>query len=172
MMREEIKRRIKEIDNKLECLKELVDSEAFAPKKNKLTEFEQSVRDMIVKELTTEFDYQDSHVTATVSLDDKTAHRLSLGLLELAKKELLEQWDVDMKNEYERGKRDGLTLGYNKATKEYNESVAYHYDNPPYVLCRFGGVCNNPMKDCLNCPMNPVGLNTTTTTSGTCKKED
>ena len=58
-----------------------------------LTEFEQSVRDMIVKELTTEFDYQDSHVTATVSLDDKTAHRLSLGLLELAKKELCKKED-------------------------------------------------------------------------------
>lgn len=45
-------------------------------------------------------------------------------LLETARKEFVEKWIQDMKNEYERGKRDGLTAGYNKAMKEYNE-----YDN-------------------------------------------
>ena len=139
---------------------------------SELTEFEEELRQVIVSALSGETpNGSGGTMSWAVDLSDDDVRKLAPKVLELAKKKLLKQWNEDMKNEYERGKRDGLTIGYNKATKEYNESVAYHYDNPPYVFCRFGGICNNPMKDCLNCPMNPVGLNTTTTISGTCKKD-
>ena len=67
---------------------------------------------------------------------------------------------------------DQYWKGREDARKEYEKGNTYHYPDPPFILCQFGGICNNPMRDCLNCPMHSTGLNTTTTTSGTCKKED
>ena len=139
-----------------------------------LTEFEQSVRDMIVKELTTKFDNKDSRITATVSLDDKTAHRLSLGLLELAKKEICKGCTTNMdgfikgRTAAEKDYQQGYMDGYKDAEKRDNESVAYHYPTygPP---CFYGGVCINPFKDCINCPNHTSGTTINTTS---CKKED
>lgn len=81
-------------------------------------------------------------------------------LLALAKKELLGKWNEDMKDEYARGKRDGLTIGYNKAMKEYNESVAYHFPimpTPPSGWGCDGTYCTNPQMDCINCPRKTTG---------------
>ena len=98
----------------------------------------------------------------------ETIKQSSKSLLEFAKKELLGQWDEDMKNEYARGKKDGIAIGYNDAIKKYNESVSYPYPTyqPP---CFYGGVCTNPFRDCINCPGHSSG--TTINTSGTCNKD-
>ena len=172
MIRKEIKRRIHEVENELQALKELVDSEAFAPKENELTEFEESLRQVIVSSLSGEApNGSGGTMSWAVYLSDDDVRKLAPKILELAKKELIDQWYKDMKNEYERGKRDGLTIGYNKAMKEYNESVAYHFltYGPP---CHHGGICTNPMKDCINCPRTSTSdCISHSTTSGTCKKD-
>ena len=80
-------------------------------------------------------------------------------LLELAKKEICKECTVGL-DQYWKGRKD--------AREEYEKPYTYLFYKP----CHFGGICNNPMRDCLNCPMHSTGLNTTTTTSGTCKKED
>lgn len=132
-----------------------------------LTEFEQGVRDMIVSALTTTHTVSDGQVTSSVVMDYNTVRLLAAGLLKLAKKELIRQWNEDMKNEYARGKKDGITIGYNDAMKKYNEAVSYHYPTcePP---CFHGGPCTNPMLDCINCPRRSSG---TTNTSATNKAE-
>jgi hypothetical protein len=82
-----------------------------------------------------------------------------------------------MKAEYERGKRDGITIGYNKAMKEYNESVAYHFPNMPvnpYGWGCDGTHCINPHGDCINCPKRYSSgetITTPNTSSGTLKAE-
>lgn len=65
---------------------------------------------------------------------------------------------------------DSYIKGREDARKEAERSYTFHYDTyqPP---CFHGGVCTNPMRDCINCPMHSSGT-TTNTTSGTCKKED
>ena len=139
-------------------------------KKPELTEFEEGVRQVIVSALSGETpNGSGGTMSWAVALSDDDVRRLAPRLLKLAKKELLGQWNENMKDEYARGKRDGLTIGYNKAMKEYNESVAYHYPTyqPP---CFHGGVCTNPFKDCINCPRQSSDY-TNTTTSGTCKKD-
>jgi hypothetical protein len=92
-------------------------------------------------------------------------------LLALAKKELFEKWNENMKDEYARGKKDGLTIGYNKAMKEYNESVAYHFPimpTPPSGLGCDGTHCTNPQMDCINCPRKTTGGSfSTSSASGT-----
>lgn len=139
-------------------------------KKPELTEFEEGVRQVIVSALSGETpNGSGGTMSWAVALSDDDVRRLAPRLLKLAKKELLGQWNENMKDEYARGKRDGLTIGYNKAMKEYNESVAYHYPTygPP---CHYGGICTNPLKDCINCPGTTGGINISTT-SGTCKKD-
>ena len=107
--------------------------ETFIQKKlTEMTEFEQGVRDMIINTLTTVHTSSNGQITSTVTMDKNTTHLLAAGLLKLAKKELLKEWNENMKDEYARGKRDGLTIGYNNgysdAEKRYNESVAYHLE--------------------------------------------
>lgn len=64
---------------------------------------------------------------------------------------------------------DSYIKGREDARKEAEKSYTFHYDTyqPP---CFHGGVCTNPMRDCINCPMHSSGT-TTNTTSGTCKKD-
>lgn len=59
--------------------------------------------------------------------------------------------------------------GREDVRKEAEKSYTFRYDTyqPP---CFHGGVCTNPMRDCINCPMHSSGA-TTNTTSGTCKKD-
>ena len=146
MMREEIKRRIHEVENELQALKELVDSEAFSPKEPKLTEFEQYVDDIV-----------DDAIREDTEGGIKT---ITTRLLELAKKELCKGCTVGL-NQYWKGKED--------ARKEANKSYTFQYP-PYYPPCRFGGICTNPFKDCINCPRTggDIGISTT---SGTCKKD-
>lgn len=119
---------------------------AFVKKKlSGLTEFEELLAGVICE-------WGDSEETKISNYVKKHSPKL----LELAKKELLKVWNENMKAEYERGKRDGITIGYNKAMKEYNESVAYHYNTRP--LCwEPGGTCTNPQMDCVNCPRKTTG---------------
>lgn len=67
----------------------------------------------------------------------------------------------------------GYTNGYKDAEKRYNESVAYHFPNPPAINiptwtppCYNGGPCTNPFKDCINCPRANVVISPNTA-SGT-----
>lgn len=135
------------------------------------TEFEEGVRQVVVSALSGETpNGSGGTMSWAVALSDDDVRRLAPRLLKLAKKELLGQWNENMKDEYARGKRDGLTIGYNKAIKEAEESEHYHYPFYP-AMCFHGGVCTNPMRDCINCPMHSSGATTNTTTSGTCKKD-
>ena len=65
---------------------------------------------------------------------------------------------------------DHYWKGCEDARKEYEKPITYHYPTyqPP---CFHGGVCTNPMRDCINCPMHSSGATTNTITSGTCKKD-
>ena len=90
-----------------------------------------------------------------------TIRQYSKSLLEFAKKEICKGCTVGL-DQYCKGRED--------ARKEAERSYTFHY--PIYEpLCFHGGVCTNPMRDCINCPMHSSGT-TTNTTSGTCKKED
>lgn len=87
-------------------------------------------------------------------------------LLAFAKKELFKEWNENMKDEYNRGKKDGLTIGYSEAMKEYNESVAYHFPimpTPPSGWGCDGTHCTNPHHDCINCPVKYSSGGTITT---------
>lgn len=104
---------------------------------------------------------------------EELLHESAKTLLSLAKKELLKEWNENMKDEYARGKKDGLTIGYNNgykdAEKQYNESVAYHFPVMPqsHPFCyEPGGTCTNPQMDCINCPRRTGGgFNTSSGTS-------
>lgn len=125
-----------------------------------LTEFEQGVRDMIVNALTTTHTVSDGQVTSSVVMDYNTTHLLAAGLLELAKKEICKGCTVGL-DQYWKGLED--------ARKEAEKPITYHY--PTYWLpCHHGGVCTNPMRDCINCPRTGSDIGTFTT-SGTCKKD-
>ncbi len=144
--------------------------EAFIQKKlTRMTEFEKVLADTIgyaISQSVVEPNYETY----------KFVKDWSERLLDAAKKELFKEWNEDMKNEYARGKRDGLTIGYNKAMKEVDENRIYKYEGPaPSIYwppCYYGGVCTNPFHDCINCPRQlTVGINTITGTS-TAKVED
>lgn len=101
-------------------------------------------------------------------------HKSANKLLELAKKEICKECSANLEG-YIKGRtaankdyQQGYMDGYKKAEEDYNQSVVYHYPiyQPP---CFYGGVCTNPMKDCINCPRQSSG--TTINTSGTCKKD-
>lgn len=148
MMREEIKRRIHDVENELKALKELVDSEAFAPKEPELTEFEEMLYSL--------FDAYNGltiDVRAAVDANAKT-------LLELAKKEICKGCTVGI---------DSYIKGRDDERKEAEKSYTFHYPTyqPP---CFHGGICTNPMRDCINCPNRSSGT-AINTTSGTCKKD-
>lgn len=79
-------------------------------------------------------------------------------LLELAKKEICK----------------GCTVGLDQYWKGYEEAMKAKkhctFQCPTYEPpCFHGGVCTNPMKDCINCPRQSTG--TTINTSETCKKD-
>ena len=161
-MREEIKRRIHEVENELQALKELVDSEAFAQvNEPELTEYEESVRCTIVKHLTWH-DPNGSGMSSTVFIGNDTTKELASDLLELAKKEICKGCTVGL-DQYWKGRDD--------ERKEAASSCTFHYPTyePP---CFHGGVCINPMRDCVNCPRVQMPTPNIATTSGTCKKED
>ena len=118
-----------------------------------LTEFEQGVRDMVINVFTT------THSVSDV-MDYNTTHLLAAGLLELAKKEICNGCTVGL-NQYWNGRDD--------ERKEAQKFYTFQYP-PYYPPCRFGGMCTNPFKDCINCPRTcgDIGISTT---SGTCKKD-
>ena len=158
MMREEIKRRIHEVENELQALKELVDSDAFASKENELTEFEQGLvnfynkRSAILPDRDGVFNKHDCA---------ELLHESARELLELAKKEICKGCTVSI---------DSYIKGRDDERKEAEKSYTFHYPTygPP---CPHGGMCANPFKDCIHCPRTggDIGISTT---SGTCKKED
>lgn len=82
-------------------------------------------------------------------------------LLELVKKEICKGCTVGL-DQYWKGRED--------AKKEYERPITFHY--PSYTtyerLCFHGGVCTNPMMDCINCPRRSSG---TINTSATNKAE-
>lgn len=117
-------------------------------KKPKLTEFEEMLYSIFDAYNGLEID-----VRAAVDANAKT-------LLELAKKEICKGCTVSI-DSYIKGREDGR--------KETEKSYTFHYPFYP-AMCFHGGVCTNPMRDCINCPMHSSGT-TTNTTSGTCKKD-
>lgn len=128
-----------------------------------MTEFEQEVSDIV--------EYCKEH-GENVAFDYAKRHAKTL--LALAKKELLKEWNENMKDEYARGKRDGLTIGYNNgykdAEKRYNESVTYPLPimpTPPSGWGCDGTHCTNPHHDCINCPFQ-YSSGETITTPNTC----
>ena len=64
---------------------------------------------------------------------------------------------------------DNYIKGREDGREEAEMSYTFHYPTyePP---CFHGGICTNPMRDCINCPTHSSGA-TTNTTSGTCKKD-
>lgn len=117
-------------------------------KKPKLTEFEEMLYSIFDAYNGLKID-----VKAAVDVNAKT-------LLELAKKEICKGCTVSI-DSYIRGRED--------ERKEAEKSYTFHYPiyEPP---CFHGGICTNPMRDCINCPMHSSDA-TTNTTSGTCKKD-
>ena len=162
-MREEIKRRIHDVENELQALKELVDSEAFAPKETELTEFELHL-----------LDWMSSDCNGKIPMNDmKRAVRLrAKELLELAKNEICKGCTVNIEG-YSKGRADagegymkGYMDGYKAAEENSPRSLSYN------LPCPHGGMCTNPFKDCVNCPRVQMPIPNIATTSGTCKKED
>jgi hypothetical protein len=151
----------------------LDDVEAFIQKKlSRLTEFEESLRQIIVEALSGETpNGSGGTMSWAIALNNDDVKKLAPKVLALAKKQLFEKWNENMKDEYARGKKDGLTIGYNKAMKEYNESVAYHFPIMPTPPCGWGcdGThCTNPQMDCINCPRKTTGGSfSTSSASGT-----
>ena len=90
-----------------------------------------------------------------------TIRQCSKSLLELAKKEICKGCTVSI---------DSYIKGRDDERKEAEKSYTFHYPFYP-AMCFHGGICTNPMRDCINCPMHSSGT-TTNTTSGTCEKED
>lgn len=123
-----------------------------------LTEFEQEIKDLIsdARHLT---DIQCDGSQKFVS-DDDLRKTYAKTLLELAKKEICKGCTVGL-DQYWKGRDDERGA--------QDKSKTFHYDTyqPP---CFHGGICTNPMRDCINCPMHSSGT-TTNTTSGTCKKD-
>jgi hypothetical protein len=137
-----------------------------------LTEFEEELRRIIVATLSGETpDGSGGTMSWAVDLSDDDVRKLAPKVMELAKKDLYKILDKNMKDEFERGRLQGFGEGYQKATEEHNKSVAYHFPTygPP---CHHGGICTNPFKDCINCPITGGDIGIYTTTLGTCKKED
>lgn len=81
-------------------------------------------------------------------------------LLELAKKEICKGCTVSM---------DSYIKGRDDERKEHEKPITYHYPmyEPPCVL---GGICADHIRDCINCSKT-TGDISTSTTSGTCKKD-
>ena len=81
-------------------------------------------------------------------------------LLELAKKELCKDCAANLEG-YIKGRQDAL--------KEMEENRVYKHEGPTipafWPPCHYGGECTNPFRDCLNCPRQTIGINTTTGTS-------
>ena len=158
-VREEIKRRIHEMTNELQALKELVDSEAFVPKEPELTEFEEGLvnfyneRSSILPDKDGVYNKHDCA---------ELLHKSAKILLELAKKELCNGCAANL---------EGYIKGRQDARKEMDEQNHYVYKGPTiptHILsCPYNtGGCTNPMRDCINCPYYPsVGINTATGTS-------
>lgn len=166
---------------------------------SELTEFEEGVRQVVVSALSGETSNGSGGTMSwAVVLSDDDVKKLAPRLLELAKKELLSYADENnpaieaiadlertyfcnpdklpkwLKDDIEikelKAHANGYDKGYENARKEYEKSTTYHY--PIYQpMCFHGGVCTNPMRDCINCPMHSSGATTNTTTSGTCKKD-
>jgi len=92
---------------------------------------------------------------------DEFLHKSANKLLELAKKEICKGCTVGFE-QYWKGRED--------AKKEYERPITFHYPSYPTYEppCFHGGVCTNPMLDCINCPRRSSG---TINTSATNKAE-
>lgn len=121
-------------------------------KKPELTEFEEKV-----KELIGSYPHATNENKGSILYEVQKA---AAELLELAKKEICKGCTVGL-DQYWKGRED--------ARKEAEKSYTFQYP-PYYPPCRFGGICTNPFKDCVNCPRTggDIGIYTT---SGTCKKD-
>lgn len=158
--KEEIKRRIHEITNELQALKELVDS-----KEPELTEFEQYV-DMVVDD-------------AIRENTEGGIKAITKKILILAKAELLCHADesnpaieaiANLEREIANGKYPKwLSDMLDEAYKDGQKSMTYEYHGPSiptYFPACYRGICTNPARDCINCPrQSTVGISTATGTS-------
>lgn len=127
----------------------------------KLTEFEESLRQVIVSALSGETpNGSGGTMKWAVYLGDDDIQKLAPKVMELAKKEICKKCTVGL-DQYWKGRDD--------ARKEAEKSCTFHYPTyePP---CHHGGICTNPFKDCINCPRTGGDIGTFTT-SGTCKKD-
>ena len=127
-----------------------------------LTEFEEELRQVIVSVLSGETpNGSGGTMSWAVDLSDDDIRKLAPKVMELAKKEICKGCTVGL-DQYWKGKED--------ARKEAEKSYTFQYP-PYYPPCRFGGICTNPFKDCINCSRTggDIGISTT---SGTCKRED
>ena len=137
-------------------------------KLSRLTEFEEEVSDIV--------EYCKEH-GKNVAFDYAKRHAKTL--LALAKKELLKD------NELGRKHLEGYIMGRNDALREMSDFMESHFNtkkaidgvdltdlynkefgrNQQPACLRYGGICYNPMRDCINCPapIDPSSI----TTSGT-----
>lgn len=164
-------------------------------KLSRLAEFEQEVSDIVeyCKEHgeNVAFDYAKRHAKTLLALAKKELlsyadesnpkieamadleRAVTCGNVDNIPKWLVEEFNKAFKKGQESSHEDyvrGYTNGYKDAEKRYNESVSYHFPNPPAINiptwtppCYNGGPCTNPLKDCINCPRTNVVI----TASGT-----
>lgn len=100
----------------------------------KLTKFEQCMSEFVDKR--DEYEYDSTNVCELNNRVVELIHTYSAKLLSIAKKELADEFINEYNKGYERGKREDHTEGYNKAMRDYNESVTFHYTEKslhPYV---------------------------------------
>ena len=125
-------------------------------KKPELTPLAQALSDYLIND----FDF-----FATKKWDKKKWNEVmntqAAELLAIAKKEICRGCTVGLE-QYCKGRED--------AKEEAEMSYTFQYPVYP-AMCFRGGVCTNPMRDCINCPMHSSGATTNTITSGTCKKD-
>lgn len=144
-------------------------------KLSRLTEFQEAVRVMITKALTTHIkDGNGKEMSSTVFIDDDTAILISAGLLELAKKELLKDDELAKKHldGYCLGREDTLRDMMDFVESKFHGKKAKEFDTPAINIptweppCYNGGPCTNPQMDCINCPRRTTG-GVFSTSSGT-----
>ena len=149
---------------------EIKDGKVIVRKKEEpLTEFEQSVRVCVTKNLTTHIkDGNGREMSSTVFIDDVTAKQISQELLELARKELApseDELEKKYQEGYNKGRFEGYDKGYKDAADVYSKNALFRF--PTFPPCYApGGVCTNPQMDCINCPKQSACHPATTNISG------
>lgn len=149
--------------------------EAFSQKKlSRLTDFEEKL---------VSFALQCGGQRDTAN---EEAKKWSNEFLSLAKKELLKDDELGRKH------LEGYIMGRNDALREMSDFVESHFNtkkavdgedltdlyhkeyerNPQPACLKYGGICYNPMRDCINCPAPIDPSSITTSGTSTAKAEE